>query len=142
MKESRDKVVTAKAEKPTSEDLFYIRWGRETRRDNIAVLNNVLRQFITLDTALLAALIAFFDKIEICKWIKVLSCVLLMFSLAMALLGIIPRSSHIDLRQPDLIKAHKDKVLTWKKCLMWISVSSFMLSFVTIFLLLIFGDVS
>ena len=44
MKESQDKVVTAKAEKPTSEDLFYIRWGRETRKDNIAVLNNVLRQ--------------------------------------------------------------------------------------------------
>ena len=142
MKESRDKVVTAKAEKPTSEDLFYIRWGRETRRDNIAVLNNVLRQFITLDTALLAALIAFFDKIEICKWIKVLSCVLLMFSLVMALFGIIPRSSHVDPRRPYLIKAHKDKVLTWKKWLMWISVSSFALSFVTIFLLLIFGDIS
>lgn len=141
MKESQGNRVTAKTEKPTCEELFYIKWGRENLKDNIAVLNNVLRQFITLDTALLAALIAFFDKIEIGKWIKVLSCMLLMFSLAMALFGVIPRSSELDLRQPNSIKTHKDKVLIWKKRLMWISVSSFMLSFVIIFIILIFGDI-
>ncbi len=140
MKKSQNNVIEAKAEEPTSEDLFYIKWGRETHKDNIGVLNNVLRQFITLDTALLAVLIAFFDKIQICKWIKVLSCALLMFSLVMAVFGIIPLSSDLDLRRPDLIKAHKKRVLIRKKRLMWISVSSFVLSFIIILIVLIFGD--
>lgn len=140
MKKSQDNVIEVKAEEPTSEDLFYIRWGRETHKDNIGVLNNVLRQFITLDTALLAALVAFFDKIEICKWIKVLSCALLMFSLVVAVFGIIPLSSGLDLRRPDLIKAHKQRVLIRKKRLMWISISSFVLSFIIILIVLIFGD--
>lgn len=138
MKKSQNNVREVNAEEPTSEDLFYIKWGRETHKDNIGVLNNVLRQFITLDTALLAALIAFFDKIEICKWIKVLSCALLMFSLLVAVFGIIPISRDLDPRRSDLIKAHKKRVLIWKKRLMWISVSSFLLSFVIIFILLIY----
>ena len=138
MKTSQNSGIEVNAEEPTSEELFYIKWGRETHKDNIGVLNNVLRQFITLDTALLAGLIAFFDKIEICKWIKVLSCALLMFSLLVAVFGIIPISRDLDLRRPDLIKARKKRVLIRKKRLMWISVSSFLLSFVIIFILMIF----
>jgi len=138
MKKSQNNVIEVNAEEPASDNLFYIKWGRETHKDNIGLLNNVLRHFITLDTALLAALIAFFDKIEICKWIKGLSCALLMFSLLVAVFGIIPISRDLDLRRPDLIKDHKKRVLIRKKRLMWVSVFSFVLSFVIIFILLMF----
>lgn len=141
MKNNQSKIIEADTSLPSSEDLFYIEWGRETLKNSIKVLNGVLSQFITLDTALLAALIGFFNKIGANTWVKVLSGAFLMVSLVIALIGQIPTGKVIDLRMPLLIKEYKSGIIARKKLLMWLSFSTLLLSFLIIFSFIIFAAV-
>lgn len=47
---------------PTEEEIFYSTWGRETVKNNINLCNDILKQLITISSALLGVM-TIFDEI-------------------------------------------------------------------------------
>ncbi len=133
--ESQKKQVTGYL--PADEDNFYQQWGYETLKNNIVLLNDVLRQLLTLDTALLAAAIGFFDKIETLSWSKSTVLILLCISLVMSFLGIFPYEGKVDIRNITMIRRHKEKAQLYKRIFLGIAAGVFILSFVLLLLNLV-----
>ena len=115
---------------PSTDEQFYLEWGYETLKNNFNLLNEVLRQLLTLDAALLAAAIGFLDKIKIPDWSKAFVLILLCASLVISFLGVLPYKGKVDLRKPEDIKLHKEKALASKRRFLWIAASLLFVSFV------------
>jgi len=57
MCETEDKNKTPQAgQAPSEDDTFYLTWGKETLKNNINLSNDILKQIITLSSALLGVL--------------------------------------------------------------------------------------
>ncbi|MGH2509771.1 MAG: hypothetical protein ACRDHZ_20520 [Ktedonobacteraceae bacterium] len=92
---------------PTEDDEFYIAWGRETFKNNISYLNDVLRQFITLNATLLGGSFVFLDDKIIDSNFKFWVLIILLASLTVAIIGIMPYGLRVDLRVASDIRRHK-----------------------------------
>ncbi len=112
---------------PSDEDKFYINWGRETVKENIKVLNDTLRLFITLDTAIISGYLTFFNKLNIQNSIlKIIPIALIISSLIIAIYSIYPKSDKISMISPSQIKIFKQERYELKKCgLFWSSIFLF-----------------
>ncbi len=105
-------------EKPSEEELFYKRWGWETLKENISILNDVLKLFIVVDSAILSAYLGFYGKFTIYPWIKIVLFILLIISLCSSIVGIYPFSMKVNLNKPQEIKILKLKRVKFKgQCL-------------------------
>jgi len=105
-------------EKPSEEELFYKRWGWETLRENISIVNDVLKLFIALDATILSAYLGFYGKVAICPWIKIVLFILLIFSFCSSIVGAYPFSMKVNVNKPQEIKSYKSKRVKFKgRCL-------------------------
>ena len=106
-------------EQPSQEELFYKRWGWETLKENISVLNGVLKMFISLDAAILAAYLGLHDKVTINPSAKIALSVLLLVSLCASIAGVYPIPAKVNLNKPAAIRSYKLKRVRFKKiCLL------------------------
>lgn len=106
---------------PNEDDIFYISWGRESLKNNLVFANEVLRQLVTLNSALLGGSIAFLDETIIAVSFKVWVIVAFFLSLIMSFVGMMPYEGSVDLRIPKQIKQHKEDALKSKRCYLWIA---------------------
>ena len=108
---------------PSDEDKFFIEWGRETVKENIKVLNDSLRLFITLDTAIISGYLTFFEKINIhSNILKIIPISVVIMSLIIAICGVYPTSIEISMISPSQIKNFKqDRFNSKKRGLFWSS---------------------
>ncbi len=111
--------TNASSKPPTKEEDFYIQWGKETLKTNIENANIVLRQLITLNTALLGGSVAFLSQGEISKSWHGASMAFFFIGLIFAFLGSAPYESKVQLNMPNEIKQHKEKALKSKRCSLW-----------------------
>jgi hypothetical protein len=106
---------------PTEEDKFYIQWGRETIKNNLNFANEVLRQLITLNSALLGGSIVFLDEKLVKPPFRGLVISAFTLSLIFSFIGMMPYEATIDIRSPQDIKDHKQKALKHKRIYLWIA---------------------
>ena len=59
-----------KGTKPDPTDVFYAEWGDELIKRNLTFLNDVLRQLVTLSTAMLSGSIIFLNDAMISRGLK------------------------------------------------------------------------
>jgi hypothetical protein len=123
--------------KPTTEDEFYLEWGKESLKNNINLANEILKQLITLSTALLGVSIIF-DKIVSDEILRIVVLSLFFISLVLSLLGILPYEKNVALNSPTEIKKFKRKALTQKRIYIWISGAGLTFGFAIILAELIF----
>jgi hypothetical protein len=114
---------------PSEEEKFYIEWGRETIKNNLIFANEVLRELVTLNSALLGGSIAFLDDTMLDPTLKPIVVALFLLSLIVSFLGIMPYESFVDLRVPDQIQQHKRRALRWKRRFLWTAGGLIALSF-------------
>ncbi len=109
-----DKTTPIKATAPSEDDEFYISWGRETLKNNINFLNEVLRQLVSLNVALLGGSIIFLDNRFVDDTFKVIVILAFLFSLMFSFAGIMPYGRSVDLRVAEDIRKHKRFVFILK----------------------------
>lgn len=107
-----DEIVVG--EVPSEEEMFYVAWGDDLIKDTINAINQSLRQLVTLSTALLAGVVAFFDKGAIPHGAMVAAMILLLASLTAGLIGSIPFSMEVGRRVPAEICQAIQEGLAWK----------------------------
>ncbi len=125
------------AQPPSEEDHFYLTWGRETLKNNLAFTNEVLRQLVTLNVSLLGGSIAFLDEKLIDPNFKKVVIILFFLSLVVSFIGMMPYQSTVDLRIPAKIKENRAKAFKWKRRCLWIAGGLLGAAFVTALLGLI-----
>ncbi|MGH7802415.1 MAG: hypothetical protein ACREOW_17610 [Thermodesulfobacteriota bacterium] len=120
----------------TEEEKFYVAWGRESLKNNLILVNEVLRQLLTLSSALLGGSIIFIDEKIMDSHAKVVIIFLFLLSLVVSFLGMLPFEGSIDPRNPLLIKQHKEAALKWKRFFLWTAsvllISGFVLALIGI----------
>src|ERR1043165_5944762 len=98
---------------PTEEEVFYIAWGRETIKNNISLCNDILKQLITLSSALLSVTLIFEGIVTNERW-KALVAFTFFCSLIVAFIGLLPYERKVQLHTPEEIKKHKQQALKSK----------------------------
>lgn len=106
---------------PSEDEEFYVLWGRETLKNNLAFTNDVLRQLVTLNTALLGGSIAFLDEKLISSTFKGGIVVLFFLSLITSFVGMMPYQHSVDLRLAEEIRQHKENAFRWKRYCLWVA---------------------
>ena len=104
---------------PSEDNEFYVTWGRELLKNNLSFANEVLRQLVTLNTALLGGGIAFLNDTMIHPGFKQVIIVLFFLSLAVSFVGIMPYQGAIDARIPAEVKRYKEGAFRWKQRYLW-----------------------
>ena len=122
-----------KATAPSEDDEFYISWGRETLKQNLVFANEVLRQLVTLNVALLGGSIIFLDNKFVDTNIKALAILFFFISLAISFIGIMPYTRSVDLRVADDIRKHKKSALIHKRYYLGVAGGLIGFGFITIF---------
>lgn len=100
---------------PTSEEIFYQEWGRETLKANIGIVTDVLKQLITINVALLGGGAAFLQSSDVGTAPRALILFAFFVGLISSLFGVIPTESKVDWRVPEEVKIHKSRALSWKR---------------------------
>ncbi|NYT75060.1 hypothetical protein HZU72_21990 [Halomonas sp. QX-2] len=114
-----EKIVQGNARATTKDENFYIQWGYETVKANIGTANEVLKLLITINVALIGGGVAFLYNSDVPEGFRITILAAFFIGLILAFAGVFPRKSTIDVRMPDKIKAHKDRVLDSKRRYLW-----------------------
>lgn len=107
--------------KPEYDEKFYLDWGRESLKNNLTLANDILKQELATNTALLGIFIAFLDKQTLLPIYKLSSCVLFLIGIVISFLGLLPYEKMLYIDDPDGIRSHKKKALTHKRRYIWVS---------------------
>lgn len=122
---------------PTDEEIFYTTWGQETVKNNITLCNDILKQLITISSALLGVSIIY-DHIVQSETLKMFVLLSFFASLIVALIGLLPYEKKVRLDTPADIKAHKQKALEHKRQFLWTSAITLLIGFALIICELLF----
>ncbi len=104
---------------PLEDEEFYVLWGRETLKNNLAFTNDVLRQLVTLNAVLLGGSIAFLDDSLVDSTFKKVIILLFFLSLVFSFVGMMPYGHSVDLRLPEDIRRHKEFAFKLKRYFLW-----------------------
>jgi hypothetical protein len=113
---------------PTEDEIFYSTWGRETVKNNITLCNDILKQLITISSALLGVTIIF-DTVVTENYFKILVVFSFFASIVLAFIGLLPYERTVRLDTPADIKMHKQKALKHKRCYLWTSAFTLVIGF-------------
>ena len=109
----------------TPEEIELHEWIQETRRKTPTVLADGLKQLVALDSVLLGGSVAVLNMLQVWAFVKAGFFLLLLTSLAAALLGAMPVTSSI-LYLEDAQEA-QEKEGSWRlRCLRWSGVLLFL----------------
>jgi hypothetical protein len=106
--------------KPSDDDEFYVQWGRESLKNNITLANDILKQLISISSAILGLTIIF-EKIVVTELLRTLSLLSIFISLIIAFVGLLPYESKVQPYSPKDISDHKKKALKHKRSYLWVS---------------------
>lgn len=122
------------SEFPTDEDLFFLEWGRETFKENVTIINETLKLFITLNSGLISVFIGFHKQIfsNPSPWDIITPAGLLIVSLIAAIVGVYPISQMVNLLSPDEIRDYKLRRSSFKRKALSVSAACLILSFLTL----------
>ncbi|MCD8031147.1 MAG: hypothetical protein LUF85_10100 [Bacteroides sp.] len=123
---------------PTEEETFYLDWGRESLKNNIRLSNDILKQQITISSALLGVSLIF-QEILTTNSIKIAVVLSFFLSLIIAFIGLLPYERKVLLEVPAEIKSHKLKALRHKRYYLWTSALCLVVGFACIIAELILG---
>jgi hypothetical protein len=118
-------------QQPTEEEIFYITWGQETVKNNITLCNDILKQLITISSALLGVNIIY-DNIVSSETLKIFVLLSFFVSLIVAFIGLLPYENNVRLDTPDDIKIHKRQALKHKRQYLWVSAMTIVVGFALI----------
>jgi len=124
-------MTAQQGQKPTQEELFYTTWGQETVKNNITLCNEILKQLITISSALLGVSMIY-DDIVSNETLKFFVILCFFLSLFVAFIGILPYEKKVHLQTPDDIKTHKRKAFKHKRQYLWVSAMTIVIGFALI----------
>lgn len=96
------------------EEDFYLSLAGEFIKNNSKFVNEVLRQFITLNTALLAGTVTFINKEIINENYKIVVVFCFLISLIISFVGTIPYSGGVSFSDPHKVKTFSENALNYK----------------------------
>jgi hypothetical protein len=115
---------------PSEDELFYIAWARESLKNNINLCNDILKQTISIGSALLGMTLIF-DKVISESW-KIPVIFVSIVSLIVAFAGVFPFRSEVHIDNPEEIKIHKEKTLKRKRIYLIVSAGFLLMGFLVI----------
>lgn len=124
-------MTAQQGQQPTAEEIFYTTWGQETVKSNINLCNDILKQLITISSALLGVSIIF-EQIVTSETLKFFVLLSFFISLIIAFIGLLPYENKVRLDTPEDIKEHKRKALKHKRRYLWISAMTIVVGFALI----------
>ena len=127
-------------EEPTAEELFYKKWGWETLRENIKMLNDIFKLFITLETVIITTFLGLYLTINIHVCVKNIIFTLLTLSLISSIIGIYPFARKVNLNKPSEIKSYKLYRMKTKGVLLKLSLLFLFASFLTFFFAILYSS--
>ncbi len=131
-----DNVEITKGIPPSKEDSFYIEWGKESLKENIAVFNDTFKLLITLDTVLLSAYLGFYDKVlgnlPFISWQAILPAICVIISLIASVIGIYPFSKSVHLSVPQEIRRYKERRSKFKSVFLTIATFTLVVGFIAL----------
>lgn len=107
----------------TKEEDFYLTLSEEFVKNNSKFVNDVLRQLITLNTALLAGTVTFINKEIINENFKIVVVFFFLIALIISFVGTMPYSGTISFTDPYRVKTFSENALDYK--LKYIKISGF-----------------
>lgn len=124
-------MTTQQGHQPTEEEIFYTTWGQETVKNNITLCNDILKQLITISSALLGVSIIY-DHIVSNETMKIIVLLSFFISLIVAFIGLLPYENKVRLDTPEDIKTHKRNALKHKRHYLWVSAMTIVIGFALI----------
>lgn len=121
----------------TDTDNFYFDWVNESIKENVKLANDILRQIITLSTALLGVSIIF-EKIVMHETLRLFVIVFFFGGLIISFFGVLPYQKTIDTLSPSDIKKFQSDALKHKLKYVWIASICIVLGFAIIIAELIY----
>ena len=115
---------------PSSRDAFYFKWGRETLKEIVPTLHDILHKLITLDVALIGGSFAIKDEF-IGPRCRIFILIGLIASLICAFVGFAPRADTVNLNKPHEIEKFEENTIAYKND--WFRKSAFFLVLSLIF---------
>ena len=118
--ERRPRIV--QVESASDDDTALVDWGRELFKSSVTVANDVLKQVITICSALLTAAVGFLDKTGVARPWQVLVFALLLAPLVLAFQALVPAAAMVDVRDPNELRKFRDEILRKKRrALRWVT---------------------
>jgi hypothetical protein len=99
---------------PSEEESFYLALGEEITKRSLPFTNEVLRQMVTLSTAMAGGGAAFLNEPLITLTYKIPAVVFFLLALAAALVGVFPFVSTMDRNCPAEVKATVSRAVWFK----------------------------
>lgn len=128
---SNDKEEVLQGEPVSDVDQFYIKWGKESIKENISLANGILKQLITLCTALLGVSIIF-DEILTHEFLRFSVVCFFFLGLIISFFGVLPFKRKIDILSPSTIREYHQKALKHKLIHLWIASAAIVIGFAVI----------
>lgn len=111
-----------------NEEDFYLQWEREGVKNSIALANDILKQLVTLNTALLGGSVVFLDDSMMNPIVRTFVIILFLTALVTSFLGMIPHRTPLS-RDLVKIEGHKAAALDHKDTYLWLASSCIALGF-------------
>jgi hypothetical protein len=115
---------------PSDEEEFYLTWGQELPKNSLTLLNDVLKQLVTLNTALLGGSVVFLNGAVMDAWFRNVVIIMFFLSLCTSFVGILPYIRKTILDNPDTVKLVIRSAFTWKLWLIRIAAAFLALGFI------------
>jgi hypothetical protein len=124
-------MTTQQGQQPTEEEIFYTTWGQETVKNNITLCNDILKQLITISSALLGVSIIYEDIVSN-ETLKIFVLLSFFICLIVAFIGLLPYENKVRLDTPEEIKTHKRNAFKHKRQYLWVSAMTIVIGFALI----------
>ena len=119
---------------PPQEAMFYVSLGEEHLKRNVPLLNEFLKQLVTLSTALIGGGMFFLkDTPLMSPAVKKLIMACFLVSLFVSLIGAIPYSARMNIHDPWGIKRAVERAIWWKRILAIASSGCLLLGLVIVY---------
>ncbi len=105
-------VQTAKS--LSDEEKSLLDWGKDSRKNNLAIANEVLGKIATLSATIAGGGVILLNETVIVKFLIAPILVLFLISLATSFRGVLPYKADVDLDSPTEIETHKAQALEYK----------------------------
>lgn len=124
-------MTAQQGQQPSEEEMFYVTWGQETVKSNISLCNEILKQLVTISSALLGVSIIY-EQIVTSETLRFFILLIFFISLIVAFIGLLPYENKVRLDTPGDIKEHKRKSLKHKRKFLWVSATTVAVGFALI----------
>ena len=110
-----------RGKQPSEEDEFYFQWGMESQKNNIVLANDILKQFITLNSTLLGGSVVFIDSAVMSPSAKNIVIIFFFLGLAAAFFGVLPYERKVLRASPTEVEKYKASALKKKRSFLWLA---------------------